>query len=147
MKYMKRYGPSSPPMNKEELREYLAIPYLMDIATISPTGYPHVTPVWFDYDGECFLVSTLRERQKTQNLLKNPKAGFSIAQPDLPYAAVIGYGDISIEEDPGEKFTMKVTYKYITPPEKAEAYFKELTEGPGTRVILKIKPRWLFSWR
>ncbi len=137
----------SPQMSGRELKEYLSKPYLMDLATVTSDGYPHVTPVWFDYDGKFFLVSTLRERQKAKNILKNPKVGFSIAQPDLPYAAVVGYGDVSVEEDIGNALAKRVTYKYITPALKAEEYYKELTAGGGTRVVLRIKPKWLLSWR
>ena len=74
-------NPVSPKMSEQQLREFIAKPYLMDLATVTPEGYPHVTPVWFRYARGVFLVSTVRERKKARNILEHPKAGFSIAQP------------------------------------------------------------------
>ena len=132
-------------MNVEQLRQFLAKPHLMDIATITPEGYPHVTPVWFDYDGEVFRVSTTRGRRKARNIAQSPRAGFSIAEHTLPYAAVIGYGDVGVEDDPGGSLLQRLARRYL-PPEKADEYFQELMVAGGPRIILRIKPRWLLSW-
>ncbi len=131
-------------MTPEQMKKFFQRPVLMDIATITPEGYPHVTPVWFEYDGENFLVSTTPGRKKTRNLKEDPKAGFSIAEHSLPYAAVVGYGDVTMEDDPEGKLLERLAYKYL-PKEKAGKYFKELLEA-GSRVTLKIKPRWILSW-
>ena len=132
-------------MDPRQLREFLTKSYLMDIATITPEGYPHVTPVWFDYDGKIFLVSTERERKKSRNIIRHPKVGFSIAQPDLPYAAVVGYGDVTIVDDPSSELLIRLARKYL-PLAKADKYAEELKGDGGTRIILKIKPRWMLSW-
>lgn len=132
-------------MTPEKLKEFLAKPILMDIATVTPEGYPHVTPVWFDYDGEVFRVSTTKERKKARNVLQNPRVGFSIAQHSLPYAAVVGYGDVERSDDPQGTLLQKLARKYL-PPEKAEKYYQELMRAGSSRIILKITPRWILSW-
>ena len=138
-------NPITPQMRPDELRDFLSKPFLMNIATITPEGYPHVTPVWFDYDGEIFLVTTTDKRKKARNLSRLPRAGFSIAEPNLPYKAVVGYGDVTIEDDPERNVLKKLVHKYL-PTEKADKYFKELAEIPGSQIVLKIKPRWMLSW-
>lgn len=131
-------------MNPEQLKEFLAKPILMDIATTTPEGYPHVTPVWFEYDGECFFVSTVPATKKAANLRQNPKAGFSIASHQLPYPTVVGYGDVIIEEDRENELIHRLAIRYL-PKDIAESYYKDLADA-GPRVILKIKPRWILSW-
>lgn len=52
-------------------------------ATMTPMGYPHVTPVWVDYDADTghLLVNTERERRKTKNVEANPNVGVSMVDP------------------------------------------------------------------
>ena len=138
-------NPITPQMNPEQLRRFLAQPHLMDLATITPEGYPHVTPIWFDYDGEVFLVSTTRERKKARNIGKRPQAGFSIAEHNLPYAAVVGYGDVGVGDDPGGSLLKQLAHKYL-PAEKADTYFHELMAAGGSRIVLTIRPRRMLSW-
>lgn len=137
-------NPVTPTMGPKKLNKFLAKPYLMDLATISRGGYPHVTPVWFEYYGGLFWVSTTKERKKARNISLSPRAGFSIAEPNLPYAAVVGYGDVTVEEDPKGELLKRLAHKYL-PPEKADGYARELMEA-GSRIILKIKPKWMLSW-
>lgn len=60
-------------------------PSIATLATLSPTGYPHVTPVWIDYDGEHLLVNTARGRRKERNVVRNPSVGVSGIDPDDVY--------------------------------------------------------------
>ncbi len=133
-------------MKDESLEQFLKKSFLMNLASITPKGFPHVTPVWFDYDGKNFLISTTRERRKARNLLTNKNAGFSIAPRDLPYAAVVGYGTIEFGPDPDLALIKKLCYKYL-PTNKAGAYFESMKKAPGTRVKLTLHPTWMTSWQ
>lgn len=132
-------------MNKEQLKEFLSQKYLLNIATITPDGYPHVVPVWFDYDGEDFLVSTAKKSKKARNLADTPKVGFSIAEQGLPYDAVVGYGDVTITDDVDGAFLLKLAKKYL-PPGKVDQYWKELMDDNGERIVIRISPRWMRGW-
>jgi PPOX class probable F420-dependent enzyme len=130
----------------ESMNQFLKEAHLLSLATITPKGFPHVTPVWFDYDGTNFLISTTRERRKARNLMKNKNAGFTIAPQDLPYAAVVGYGTVDIGPDPGFALIKKLCYKYL-PSNKAAKYFETLKTATGTRVKLTLHPTWMTSWQ
>ena len=132
-------------MNEEQLKEFLSQKYLLNIATVTPDGYPHVVPVWFDYDGKDFLVSTARKSKKALNLAKMPRAGFSIAEHGLPYDAVVGYGDVTITDDVGGTLLRKLAQKYL-PAEKVDRYWQELMNDNGERIVIRITPRWMKSW-
>lgn len=132
-------------MSEEQLKEFLSQKYLLNIATVTPDGYPHIVPVWFDCDGKDFLMSTARKSKKARSLVKTPRAGFSIAEQGLPYDAVVGYGDVTIADDVGGALLRKLAEKYL-PAEKVDRYWQELMDDNGERIVVRIAPRWIKSW-
>lgn len=132
-------------MTPEQLKTFLSSNVLMDFSSLTPEGYPHVVPIWFEWDGTSFWMSTVSTTKKIRNLEKNPKAGFSIAHPDFPYRAVIGRGDVELSEDIGGEVIKRLCYRYL-PSERAENYFTMLTQrGPRTKI--KLTPKWTKSWQ
>ena len=133
-------------MNNERLEAFLQEAHLLDLATITPEGFPHVTPVWYLWDGEHFLISTTRTRKKARNLAKNPKAGFSIAPEELSYKAVVGYGTVDMEPDADGDLMRQLCFRYL-PENKAENYFESMVEESGsTRIKITLTPSWMTSW-
>ena len=55
------------------------------LATIMPDGSPQVTPVWFNTDGEHFLINTARGRTKDRNMSRHPRVAIAIPDPKDPY--------------------------------------------------------------
>src|SRR3989344_3754371 len=102
-------------MDEKQLKQFLQKPILMDIATVNKDGYPHVTPVWCEYDGKNFWANTTHDRVKAKNIRANPKVGFSIAGHALPYGAVVGYGEAELEDDAGGQHLLKLAKKYLPP--------------------------------
>ncbi|KKL27226.1 hypothetical protein LCGC14_2387280, partial [marine sediment metagenome] len=47
-----------------DIKAFLSQPHVAALATVRPDGRPHVLPVWFDFDGSEFTVSTFRGTQK-----------------------------------------------------------------------------------
>ena len=133
-------------MNDERLQAFLQEVHLLDLVTITPAGLPHVTPVWYLWDGEHFLMSTMRFRKKARNLAKNPKAGFSIAPEELSYKAVVGHGTVEMESDADGELLRQLCYRYL-PENKAEEYFESmLQDRVEERVKLTLTPAWMTSW-
>ncbi|TYL40177.1 PPOX class F420-dependent enzyme [Natronococcus pandeyae] len=66
------------------------------VATMTAEGFPHVTPVWIDYDLEAdrLLVNTERGRQKERNARENPAVGVSMTDPDDPYRYLSVIGEV-----------------------------------------------------
>jgi len=132
-------------MTPEQLKEFLNSKALIDLVSISSDGYPHAMPVWYEWDGESFRMSTLAGSKKIRNLEKNSKAAFSIATPDLPYKAVVGRGDVELAEDTDGAFIKRLCYRYL-PQDKAEGYFTMLI-ARGPRTAVKLTPTWMKSWQ
>lgn len=131
-------------MTPEELKDFLNSKALIDLVSISPDGYPHVMPIWFEWDGTSFRMSTLAGSKKVRNLEKNPKAAFSIATPDLPYKAVVGRGNAELSEDTDGALIKRLCYRYV-PTDKAETYYAMLMTR-GSRTQIKLTPAWIKSW-
>ena len=55
------------------------------LAIVLRDGAPHVTPVWFDYDGEYVIVNSALGRVKDKVLRRSGIAALAISDPDDPY--------------------------------------------------------------
>lgn len=80
---------SSPP---PAVAEFLQGPRVAALATVRPDGRPHVTPVWYEYDGTEFIVSTFRASQKLRNIRHKGFACLCIYSREIPYRQVIVEG-------------------------------------------------------
>lgn len=59
-----------------------------NLATAMADGAPHVTPMWFDWDGTHFRFNSARGRVKVRNMARSSRVAFSIMDPDNAYRYV-----------------------------------------------------------
>ena len=105
------------------------------IATIGPSGEPHSSPVWYDWDGEHFLFSQTKTRQKYKNLLRDPRVAVSVTDPDNPYRYLEIRGVLDgVEEDEGNAFINAMAKKYMN--EDVYPWHQPTDE----RIVMKVKP-------
>ncbi len=60
-------------MSTSELDEFLAAEPLCRVATIGSTGFPHVSPLWFAWDGSSLWLSSIVKSQRWTNLSRDPR--------------------------------------------------------------------------
>jgi Pyridoxamine 5'-phosphate oxidase len=85
----KPYDPGSSVLSQEELREFLASPdskWLIKIAFLDEDGWPRVVPVWYQWDGEHFLVVGRRKSDWVQRLKVEPRCAICIEEKETPPA-------------------------------------------------------------
>ena len=58
------------------------LPGVWHVATIGPSGEPHVSPVWANFDGTHNLFPHLEGRQKWRNLQADDRIALSATDPD-----------------------------------------------------------------
>jgi PPOX class probable F420-dependent enzyme len=106
-----------------------------NLATVMPDGSPQVTPVWFDYDGECLRINSAEGRIKDKNMRRNKKVAVSIQDPDNAYRYLAMRGTVEeITEEGADAHIDSLAKKYLG---KDKYPFR----GPGeVRVIYKIRP-------
>ena len=106
------------------------------LALVMAKGEPHVTPIWFDYDGENIILNTARGRVKDKIMSKHPVVALAVADPANPYRYIQIRGPVVFESDQGEfgyPQISKLNEKYQGSP----AYPKR----PGeVRVTFKVRP-------
>jgi PPOX class probable F420-dependent enzyme len=80
------------PVLAPEVEEFLKGPHVAALSTIGPDGRPHVAPIWYEYDGREFVVSTPRGARKLDNVGRKGFAALCIFTQELPYRHVIVEG-------------------------------------------------------
>ncbi len=124
---------SSPiPPEKSDLlaTEKRAFAYL---ALVLRDGTPQVTPLWFEWDGECLIINTARGRVKDNVLKRHPVVAIAISDPQEPYRYVQIKGQVVAEDEAGGRAMIDtLSQKYLGKP--YPGYKGE------TRVTYRIKP-------
>lgn len=84
------------------------------IATMGPHDELQSSPVWGGWDGEHFLFSLTRGRQKYENLVKNPTVALSGIDPDNPYRYLEIRGTVvRVDDDGSNEFIDSMAKKYM----------------------------------
>lgn len=69
------------------------------IATEQPDGRPHLTPIWFSWDGATFEVLTPPSSRKYQNLARRPRCTISVDDRTWPYQSLTAECDVAATRD------------------------------------------------
>lgn len=120
-------------------RDLFDRPTFAHVATLTPQGAPHVTPVWIDYDGDRnrVLVNTERHRRKTKNVERNPAVGISMLDPDDPYRRLCFIGTVTnMTTDGAREHIERLSQRYTGGPYPSEIH--------SERIILEIRPDEIF---
>lgn len=104
---------------------------------VSMDGVPHVSSVWYLWDGKHFWISTAEDRLKVQALRKNPNAALIIDTDIQPYEGIIVEGKTSLTKARLEQITYEIVKRYV-PKSALKQEFKELMRAP--RILIRIKP-------
>jgi len=119
----------------DKFKDLLDQPTFANLATIMPDGTPHVTPVWFDFDGQNILVNTAKGRVKDRNMRRNRSVALSIMDPRNPYRYLQVRGTVTeITEKGADAHIDKLAQKYLNMD-------KYPNRAPGeVRVLYRISP-------
>ncbi len=116
-------------MTPDEIDTILGTPLIAFIATVKADGTPHVTPVWYLYDGEAVQVAASVDSVKVRNVRSNPRASLSILDPDDHSRWVQVNGPVTLTKD-GVSGVVRAMWKSYAPgddwEEKAEDILREI---------------------
>src|SRR3972149_2449887 len=82
-------GVDMPAVISADVKAFLSQPHVAALATVRPDGRPHVTPVWYDFDGSEFPAATRRRRPAHRGVAA--RAGRAVGG-DRPAGGVAGGG-------------------------------------------------------
>jgi len=122
-------------MIPESHRDILDKKGFAHVATIGPDGEPQSSPVWYGWDGQHFLFSQTKTRQKYRNVQRDPRIAVSVVDPDNPYRYLEIRGTVDgIDDDEGNAFINSMAKKYLD---------KDVYPWPqpgDERIVVRVKP-------
>ena len=120
-----------------DVAEFLRCPHVASLATVRPNGRPHVTPVWYEYDGLEFVVSTLREAQKVRNITRKGFASLAIPTASAPFKHVVAEGPARVGSPLDNVWRERLAMRYLGEA-AGRAYVQE--SGDWDVVAIHIRP-------
>lgn len=139
-------------LTREEIDERLASHALARLATYRADGMIHLTPIWFDWDGERFRLTLGAGRVHLKNLRRDPRVSILVDEdPRVTQGLAAGAwsimargtAELSQDEDLIREVTLAVMTKAIG-PEDAQTYLEPImAEG---RTIVTITPEAWLTW-
>ncbi len=80
------------PLMNEEISQFLNAPLVARLACLTPSGKPHVVPVWQKWDGTAFYVVAWQGSQWAEYVQRHPEVSLTIDEPWLPMRRVVARG-------------------------------------------------------
>ena len=117
--------------------DFLRGPNVASLATVRPDGRPHVTPVWYEFDGTEFIVATLRSSQKTANVSRKGYAALTVYTPGMPYRHVVSEGTARVGSALDNVWRERLASRYLGET-AGRAYVRE--SGDWDVVAIHIRP-------
>ena len=115
------------------------------LTTVTPTGRPQTSPVWFLWEDGGFLIYSLADTARVRNVRANPHVALNLDGNGLGGAVVTFEGTARIDSDASpasavpeyvEKYQDRMAHNGWTPEEFSGRY----------PVAIRITPRRVRSW-
>lgn len=136
-------------MTRAEIDAFLSQVILARLATVRVDGRPHVTPIWFIWDGETIWMETGPDFVKARNLRDNPECAVVVdtTEGGLRIKGVILEGRAELVQEPNDLVTRVVTRlyeRYMGSEAMQAATPRKMFDAP--HVLIKLTPRKIISW-
>ena len=131
------------PMTEEEIDALLRQPRVATLATERDRGGAQVTPVWYEYHGNRFLIVTGKASAKVRHIQREPRVCLCVEDRNWPYKAVVLYGRAFLSEERVRETVLQGCRHYL-PEEEAVALAETILQQP--QVVINIVPDRVVSW-
>lgn len=127
--------------------QFLKSQKILRLATISPSGNPHIVPVWYRYTNGRFYVGTNTRTEKAKNIKNNPRVSFcidtGIKSPDIFGIMGVGRARLIVRPNKVQYLAEKILLRYFTSMKNQSAQ-KLLKQ---TDCIIEIIPKKTRTWK
>lgn len=82
------------------------------LATISPDGSPHTSPMWVGRDGDDVVMSTVAGRRKHRNMVRDPRISVTVIDAADGENYVELRGRVTMTPDTGLVVDNRLSWKY-----------------------------------
>ena len=133
-----------PQMTNDELQEFLSTGrHIMKLGTLAPDGWPNVVPVWYNYDGETFMVAGRGKAAWVANIKNDSRVFVCIDTSDAPYARVLIKATAEIDDPAWMPTSPDRAIRYLG-QEAGQRYYEEKRHVP--RTLITITPQEITTW-
>jgi PPOX class probable F420-dependent enzyme len=136
-------------MTDEEITTFLDGRLIATVATVGPTGHPHLVAIWYCLVDGDLAFWTYAKSQKIVNLRRDPRISIlvddGISYDELRGVHIAGQGEII--EDPEAIFTVgrEVHRRYIG-GEQTDEVLEGIRATGEKRVAVRVHPEAVVSW-
>jgi PPOX class probable F420-dependent enzyme len=119
-----------------QFKDLLASKGVAILSTNGPDGYPQTSALWFLFDEEenAIKFSLNTARQKTKNMMRDPKVSVFFIDLQNPYRTLEIRGAAAIVPDDDYGFADRVSARYGSPS------LRENDRPDESRVVVTIRP-------
>jgi len=132
------------PLSESEIVDVLQSDLVGHLATLDVDGYPHVTPIWFHWDGETVRMTSLPNKPHVHRLRHDARAGFvvdlearELSDGQRPNRQVRIIGNAALSDDADGDWTRAITHRYLRGP---GAQAQAQTRSEQLRVVIELLP-------
>lgn len=104
------------------------------LSTVNKDGWPQSSVIWAKRDGDTVVFSTIRGRQKTRNMERDPRVSLVAYDPENPYAYVEIRGTVTLDEAGGDALIDELCRAY----NEGRPWAHRPAE---TRVVCRVTPK------
>jgi|APSaa5957512535_1039671.scaffolds.fasta_scaffold82006_2 PPOX class probable F420-dependent enzyme len=122
-----------------EITAFLESQRNLVLGTLRKDGSPQASPVWYLWNGDAFVISTITATAKWWTLKRDPRASICVDDPATGQM-VIAYGDAVLElDDIWDRTRDLVAKYYLDDPDQVDPHMESIFKGQ-TRVLITVKP-------
>ena len=122
-----------------ETRLFLESQTNLVLGTVRGDGTPQLSPVWYLWTPDGFLISTISATAKWWNLRRDPRCSACVDDPGTG-RMVVAYGRATLEADDVWDSTYRLVAKYYPDDQPGIERHMERIFSDQTRVLLTVAP-------
>jgi PPOX class probable F420-dependent enzyme len=125
----------------ESHRDLLERPICGVLTTLLPSGQPHSSLMWVDFDGVCARVNTTVERRHARNLAQDARVSLLVVDPENTSRFLAIRGGAELQHDGAVEHLDSLTRAYTSASSFYGHVYPEQQRLRETRVIVRIHAR------
>lgn len=136
-------------LTDEEMAEFLAGAWICHLGTMTDDGFPYVTPLWYEFDGEGYILIGRERADWLRHIQRDPRVGLSIDDPHGTHTRVLVQGRADVVEGPSVRgpwlpIAERMARRYMG-GDNGLVYMERTLDFP--RVTVRVTPERTTTWR